>query len=112
MSQLQIAYFSFGSKCKNRKPNVTLFVLSLCVIAHMYTMKLITYGDCPDRLTYRWLETYGGILSYQGYTKSVQCRNAVTEGRTTDIPLDMNPLVNRCMSESSLSLRRDPRLCI
>ena len=36
---------------------------SLCVIAHMYTMKLITYGD---GLSYRWLETYGGVLSYRG----------------------------------------------
>ena len=36
---------------------------SLCVIAHMYTMKLIMYGD---GLSYRWLETYGGVLSYRG----------------------------------------------
>ena len=36
---------------------------SLCVIAHMYTMKLITYGD---GLSYRWLETYGVVLSYRG----------------------------------------------
>ena len=42
------------STCKN---------LSLCVIAHMCTMKLITYGD---GLSYPWLETYGGVLSYQG----------------------------------------------
>ena len=42
------------STCKNR---------SLCVIAHMYTMKLITYDD---GLSYRWLETYGGVLSYRG----------------------------------------------
>ena len=31
--------------------------------AHMYTVKLITYGD---GLSYRWLETYGGVLSYRG----------------------------------------------
>ena len=42
------------STCKNR---------SLCVIAHMCTMKLITYSD---GLSYRWLETYGGVLSYRG----------------------------------------------
>ena len=40
--------------CKNR---------SLCVIVHMYTMQFITYGD---RLSYWWLDTYGGILSYRG----------------------------------------------
>ena len=40
--------------CKNR---------SLCVIAHMYTMKLITYGD---GLRYWWLATYGGVFSYRG----------------------------------------------
>ena len=33
------------------------------MIAHMYTMKLITYGD---GLSYWWLETYGGVLSYRG----------------------------------------------
>ena len=42
------------STCKDR---------SLCVIAHMYTMKLIMYGD---GLSYQWLETYGGVLSYRG----------------------------------------------
>ena len=31
------------------------------MITHMYTMKLITYGD---GLSYQWLETYGGVLSY------------------------------------------------
>ena len=46
------------STCKNR---------SLCVIAHMCTMKLIMYGD---GLSYRWLETYGGILSYRGLHKT------------------------------------------
>ena len=56
LSQLHIVYFSKAnvSTCKNR---------SLCVIAHMCTMKLITYGD---GLSYRWLETYGGVLSYRG----------------------------------------------
>ena len=53
------------STCKNR---------SLCVIAHMCTMKLITYGD---GLSYLWLETYGGILSYRGYMKPLQCRNLI-----------------------------------
>ena len=33
------------------------------MIAHMYTMKLITYGD---GLSNWWLATYGGVLSYQG----------------------------------------------
>ena len=50
------------STCKNR---------SLCVIAHMYTMKLITYGD---GLSYRWLETYSVT---GGYMKPVQCRNGI-----------------------------------
>ena len=60
MSQLHIAYFSFGSN-KIRKQNVILFVLS--VIAHMITMTLITYAD---GVSYQWLETYGGVLSYGG----------------------------------------------
>ena len=54
LSQLHIVYFfskANVSTWKNR---------SLCVIAHMYAMKLITYGD---GLSYRWLEMYGGELS-------------------------------------------------
>ena len=46
------------STCKNHR--------SLCVIVHMYTMKLITYGD---GLSYRWLET-GDVLSYLGLHKT------------------------------------------
>ena len=50
---------------------MNLFVLS--VIAHMFTMKLIMYAD---GLSYRWLETYGGLLSYRGLheTGAVQKR--------------------------------------
>ena len=47
------------------------------MIAHMYTMKLITYGD---GLSYRWLETYGGVLSYRGLheTGAMQKRYNIT----------------------------------
>ena len=73
MSQLHIAYFflSVANVSKIRKQNVNLFVLS--VIAHIFTMKLITYAD---ELSYRWLETYGGLLSYRGLheTGAVQRR--------------------------------------
>ena len=68
MSQLHIAYFSFGrlaNVTKIRKQNVNLFVLS--VIAYMFTMKLIRYAD---GLSYRGLETYGGILGYRGLHKT------------------------------------------
>ena len=39
----------------------------------MFTMKLITYAD---GLSYRWLEMYGGLLSYRGLheTGAVQKR--------------------------------------
>ena len=63
--------FVLANVSKIRKQNVNLFVLSL--IAHMFTMKLITYAD---GLSYRRLETYGGILGYRGLHKTVQCRKA------------------------------------
>ena len=58
-------FLSVANVSKIQKQNVNLFVLS--VIAHMFTMKLITYAD---RLSYRWLETYGGLLSYRGIHKT------------------------------------------
>ena len=52
---------SVANASKIRKQNVNLFVLS--VIVHMFTMKLVTYAQ---GLSYRWLETYGGVLIYRG----------------------------------------------
>ena len=57
LSQLHIVYFAFESKCKYMEE------LEFVCDSPQYTMKLITYGD---GLRYRWLETYGGVLSYRG----------------------------------------------
>ena len=67
-------FLSVANVSKIRKQNVILFVLS--VIAHMFTMTLIALITYADEISYRWLEMYGGVLSYRGYTKPVQCQSS------------------------------------
>ena len=54
-------FLSVANASEIRKQNANLFVLS--VIVHMFTMKLVTYAE---GFSYRWLETYCGVLSYRG----------------------------------------------
>ena len=67
-ARLHIAYFSFSSKCKNRKPDVNLCVLSLWMI-HVYSE--------VDNL-WRWtqLPVVRDVVAYsvtRGYPQPVQC---------------------------------------
>ena len=58
-------FLSVANASKIQKQNENLFVLS--VLVHMLTMKLVTYAE---GLSYRWLETYGGVFSYRGLHKT------------------------------------------
>ena len=75
----------------------------------MYTMKLITYDD---GLSYRWLETCGGVLSYRGLheTGAIQFSQMLLKQVTSNVPQNLSDGHNtkkkvlRCFSMSIATL--------